>query len=89
MLLLLSLKKSWFKMLKRDVAERLENDSVCKHDDAPCYRGRRCFVRVSDVRLPFYVCVRVRFKGSNSVVDRGLGMTVYEKLKRAGLISDE
>jgi len=74
-------------MLKRDVAERLEDGSTCKHDDLPCMRGRRCFLKVSDVRLPFYVCVRVRLKGSNSVQDRGMGMTVYEKLHRQGLIS--
>lgn len=74
-------------MLKRDVAERLENDFICKNDGSPCFRKGVCIVRVHDARLPYYACVRIRFKGANSVLDRGLGMTIYEKLIRQGLIS--
>jgi hypothetical protein len=44
-----------------------------------------CFIKAWGKTV--YVCVWVRFKGRNSVEDRGLGMTVYEKLKRQGLIS--
>ena len=68
---------------------------VCPFDGSPCNRYLAdsagnvaysdCFVKGSDGKL-LYVCVRVRFKGANSTVDRGMGMTVYEKLKRQGLI---
>jgi len=62
---------------------------VCPYDDVPCFRKRKCLVKVHDARLPFYVCVRVRFRGRNSTVDRGLGMTVYEKLKQQRLFLEE
>lgn len=71
------------------------NLKVCPFDDLPCNRLLKdstgnasycdCFVKGSDGKLS-YVCVRVRFKGANSVADRGMGMTIYEKLKRQGLI---
>lgn len=61
---------------------------VCPHDDMPCDRfDNRCFIKGG--HRTFYVCVRVRFKGANSVKDRGMGMTVYEKLKRQGLIPEK
>jgi hypothetical protein len=66
-----------------------EKGAVCLYDGAPCFRHVRCFLRVGDFRIPLYVCGRIRLKGSNSVVDRGMGMTVYEKLVRAGCVPDE
>ena len=62
---------------------------VCPYDDAPCFRKRKCVVKVHDARMPFYVCVRVRLRGRNSVIDRGFGMTVYEKLKQHRLFLEE
>ena len=62
---------------------------VCPHDDAPCFRKRKCVVKVHDARMPFYVCVRVRLRGRNSVIDRGFGMTVYEKLKQHRLFLEK
>lgn len=69
--------------------EEENREGLCKYDGAPCFRKRRCFVRVSDFCYPLYVCCRVRFKGSNSVVDKGKGMTVFEKLHRMGLVPPE
>ena len=66
-----------------------EKGAVCLYDGAPCFRLEQCFVPVGDFRFPYFVCSRVRFKGCDSVIDRGLGMTVHEKLKRAGLLPDE
>ena len=48
----------------------------------------RCFIRAKSGRVLF-VCVLVRFKGHNSRRDRGLGMTILEKLERQGLIPNE
>ena len=62
---------------------------LCPYDDAPCFRKRKCLVKVHDARLPFYVCVRVRFRGHNSMMDRGLGMTVYEKLVQQRLFPEK
>jgi hypothetical protein len=59
---------------------------LCSYDGVPCFRERKCFVKVHDAHFPYYVCVRVRFKGADSVRDVGMGMTIYEKLERAGLI---
>ena len=59
---------------------------ICPFDDLPCDRLYDCFLKSQKGGKVFYVCVRVRFRGSNSVMDRGMGMTVYEKLKRQGLI---
>ena len=61
----------------------------CAYDGGPCFRHARCFLRVGDFRIPLYVCGRIRLKGFNSVVDRGMGMTVYEKLVNAGRVPDE
>jgi hypothetical protein len=50
--------------------------------------GRRsCFVRNSRGQV-FLACVRIRFHGKNSVRERGLGMTILEKLERQGLITE-
>jgi hypothetical protein len=46
---------------------------------------RSCFVRNSRGQVLF-ACVRIRFHGKNSVRERGLGMTILEKLERQGLI---
>jgi hypothetical protein len=66
---------------------------ICPHGDSPCATGMPCLVRVRTggevTTLPFYVCVNVRFAGSNSTMDRGQGMTIFEKLHRAGLIPHE
>jgi hypothetical protein len=65
---------------------------VCPYRGLPCdstYPSKSdylpCFIK--DRGKTVYVCAWVRFKGKNSVEDRGLGMTIYEKLKRQGLIS--
>ncbi len=62
---------------------------VCPDDDFVCFRNSKCVERVEGSYRPYVVCVRKRFKGKDSVLDRGFGMTIYEKLKRQGLISDE
>lgn len=61
---------------------------LCSFDDCPCFRERKCLVKVTDERLPYYVCVRVRLRGRNSVMDRGFGMTVFEKLKQHKLFPE-
>ena len=70
----------------------MDKTRICPYREMPCdsvYLSKSnclpCFIKAWGRTV--YVCVRVRFKGSNSVEDRGLGMTVYEKLKRNGLIS--
>lgn len=75
----------------RRVAVAMDNTRVCPTRGVPCdsvYLPKSdylpCFIRVSGKTV--YVCVWVRFKGANSVEDKGLGMTVYEKLKRQKLI---
>jgi len=65
------------------------NYPVCRFDDFPCLRERKCLLRVRDADLPWYVCVRVRLRGRNSVIDRGFGMTIYEKLKQHKLFLEE
>ena len=50
--------------------------------------GRRsCFVRNSRDQVLF-ACVRIRFHGKNSVRERGLGMTILERLQRQGLVKE-
>jgi len=46
---------------------------------------RSCLLKDSKGRV-IYACVHIRFKGKNSVWERGIGMTILEKLKRQGLI---
>ena len=65
---------------------------LCPYRDVPCdsrfvddLGHGICFVKGARGKV-IYVCVWVRFKGANSVRDVGLGMTIYEKLERAGLI---
>lgn len=63
------------------------NFEVCPYDGGPCFRGSKCFLRVTgDAYRPYYACVRIRFKGANSIYDPRMGMTIYEKLKRQGLL---
>ena len=61
----------------------------CPFDDSPCFRVERCFMKVFDICLGLYVCVRVSLKGLNSVGDRGMGLTVYLKSVNAGRVPDE
>lgn len=65
---------------------------ICPHRGVPCdsrfvddLGHGICFLKGVRGKVG-YVCVWVRFKGANSVSDRGMGMTIYEKLERAGLI---
>ena len=62
---------------------------LCPDGGFLCFRNHKCIERVEGSYRAYVVCVRKRFSGANSVLDRGLGMTIYEKLKRQGLISDE
>jgi len=64
----------------------LVDGCICHNDDMPCGMEIKCVTKVCNSPLTYIVCSRIRFKGSNSVLDRGMGMTLYEKLKRQGLI---
>ena len=46
---------------------------------------RSCLLRNCKGEI-VYACVRIRFKGKNSVREQGFGMTILEKLERQGLI---
>jgi len=74
----------------------LVEDKICPYSGAPCEstfvdeQGRRdCYLITPSALgrgLFFFVCCRIRFKGNNSVDDVGMGMTIFEKLKRMGLL---
>ncbi len=62
---------------------------ICPDDGFLCFRNLKCVERVEGSYRAYVACVRKRFRGANSILDKGEGMTIYEKLKRQGLISDE
>jgi hypothetical protein len=64
---------------------------VCWFDDKPCKmlasrNGKRSCLLRSSKGVLLCACVRIRFKGMNSVRGQGLGMTIREKLERQGLV---
>lgn len=64
---------------------------VCWFDDKPCNMhvspdGKRSCLSRSSRGVLLYACVRIRFRGMNSVWERGFGMTIREKLERQGLV---
>lgn len=64
---------------------------VCFFDDKPCTLYvdnsgiRSCLLRNSKGCV-VQACVRIRFKGMDSVWERGFGMTILEKLERQGIV---
>lgn len=63
---------------------------MCKDSGVPCDRvsasnGNPCLICSKGGRV-LYACVRIRFRGKNSVKEQGFGMTILEKLERQGLI---
>lgn len=63
---------------------------MCKHHGVPCVRyhpnvENSCFIWTKGGKAA-YACVLIRFKGKNSVAEKGFGMTILEKLKRQGLL---
>ena len=58
---------------------------TCPDDGFLCFRNLECIEKVEGSYRAYVVCVRKRFRGKNSVLERGLGMTIYEKLRRMGV----
>lgn len=70
---------------------KLSDFDVCWFDDKPCnmlvsHDGRRSCLLRSGKGVLLCACVRIRFKGMDSVREQGFGMTIREKLERQGLI---